>query len=475
MKKNYQIITCLFIAFFGSLSMLFAQGGSPSALNYQAVARNSSGGLIANQSIAVRFTFHANSTGGTIEYQETQHLTTNQYGLFTAVIGTGTVTQGSFGAIDFSGADQFLQVEFDPAGGSSYVNMGTSQLVSVPYAIHSTQADHASDSYWTLSGSDITNSNSGVVSIGGTPSGIAQLTINPLSGNDAIDVADPADSYALYCVKSGVGSGIWMEKTNTGTSTPAINGIANGINAGVEGTNNAAGYGVAGYSQSGPALYAATYDQTLGLSAQLYGRIYNGFNVSNNGDPNNRALYLEETSSSGYYAGMSMGNTSSVAGGGTIFADQDNGGIQVATFDGFNYGPVAASAFNVGSDERLKRDITEINTGNYSKYLTYIRNIESATFWYKSETSAKRPTPHIGVIAQTLPSEVQAKTFEHPGGKSEERLAVSLADLAGLTLVGVKALDEKQSALENTIRTQQEEIELLKAELEALKAQVNKK
>jgi hypothetical protein len=110
----------------------FAQ---PEKLNYQAVARNTSGNIVSNQNISVRFSIRRGSASGPIQYQETHSVTTNQFGLFTAAIGGGTVISGNFSNIGWGDDDMFLEVEMDASGGSNYTSMGTSQLLSVPYAL----------------------------------------------------------------------------------------------------------------------------------------------------------------------------------------------------------------------------------------------------------------------------------------------------------------------------------------------------
>ena len=115
-------------------------------------------------------------------------------------------------------------------------------------------------------------------------------------------------------------------------------------------------------------------------------------------------------------------------------------GIQVADETGA-FAEVNASAFNVASDRRMKKEIVDITRDQYPKYMNYIRNIESATFRYNHETEATRKVPHIGVIAQSLPAELQAQIFEKPGQVSDLRLGVSLDEMQGLLLVGIKSLD----------------------------------
>lgn len=117
-----------FLTFFS----LWAQ--APESVNYQAVARNSTGDLIINTNLNVRFTIRSGSAGGASVYQETHFANTNDFGLFTAAIGDGTPVSGTFASINWSGNSYYLQVEVDP--GSGYVDLGATQLLSVPYALH---------------------------------------------------------------------------------------------------------------------------------------------------------------------------------------------------------------------------------------------------------------------------------------------------------------------------------------------------
>ena len=129
MKKNSFLL--LFAIF--SCTIVFAQ--VPQAVPYQAVARNVAGNLIANQSISVRLSILDGSAAGPVVFQERHTVMTNQFGLFTVNLGQGSLLSGTFPGINWIVNAKYLKVEFDPAGGSSFVNMGTSQLLSVPYAL----------------------------------------------------------------------------------------------------------------------------------------------------------------------------------------------------------------------------------------------------------------------------------------------------------------------------------------------------
>ena len=123
-----------------SLLLLFQQtllAQTPLAIPYQAVARDGNT-LLANQTIDVRFTL---SQGATAVYQETHSLSTNGYGLFSVFIGEGIVGFGTFSSIDWSSGNYSLKVEFDT--GTGFLNMGTTQLASVPFSLYGEKANMA--------------------------------------------------------------------------------------------------------------------------------------------------------------------------------------------------------------------------------------------------------------------------------------------------------------------------------------------
>ena len=131
MKKNY----FLFLPAMFSCAIVFAQ--VPQAVSYQAVARNAAGNLIANQGISVSLSILDGSSIGPMVFREKHTVTTNQFGLFTVNLGQGSLPDGTFTAINWAVNAKFLKVEFDPAGINSFVNMGTFQLLSLPYALFS--------------------------------------------------------------------------------------------------------------------------------------------------------------------------------------------------------------------------------------------------------------------------------------------------------------------------------------------------
>jgi hypothetical protein len=149
----------------------------PGAFNYQAVVRNSSGELVAGQSVSFKISILENSESGTLVYAESHATTTNDFGLANFMIGEGTVLNGVFSPGGWGAAPHFIKVEFDPAGGSSYELMGTSQLVAVPYAFHAqTAAELVGGNLWTKDGDNIYR-NTGNVGIGTLTTDEARLHI----------------------------------------------------------------------------------------------------------------------------------------------------------------------------------------------------------------------------------------------------------------------------------------------------------
>jgi hypothetical protein len=115
-------------------------GQAPQKINYQGVARTSSGLPVVNQTITLRLTILDGSETGTVVYTETHNVKTNTYGLYAVQIGAGTVVTGSMDAIVWANGEKYLKVEIDPQGGTDFVIMGTTQLISVPYALRAEDA-----------------------------------------------------------------------------------------------------------------------------------------------------------------------------------------------------------------------------------------------------------------------------------------------------------------------------------------------
>jgi len=109
----------------------------PEKMSYQAVIRNSSDALVTNKQVGMQISILRYSATGTLVYSETQMPTTNGNGLVSIEIGSGE----GFDTIDWTAGPYFIKTETDPTGGTNYTITGTSQLLSVPYALHAKTAE----------------------------------------------------------------------------------------------------------------------------------------------------------------------------------------------------------------------------------------------------------------------------------------------------------------------------------------------
>ena len=120
---------------------LLADGCSqpPALIPYQAIARDAAGNAVLNQNIGLRFSIHDQNITGTVVWQEAQTVLSSPLG----VIVTNLGSVSDLAAMNWANGDKFLQVEMDVTGGANYSDMGTQQMMSVPYALYAGQAAQA--------------------------------------------------------------------------------------------------------------------------------------------------------------------------------------------------------------------------------------------------------------------------------------------------------------------------------------------
>ncbi len=135
MKKISLFITfCLFTILFVNAQI------PPQGFNYSGVARNSSGQPIASSPIGIQISLLKSSATGTVVYSENHVVNTDAFGLFNLVIGAGSVQSGGISTIDWSVDNYYVKVGLDATGGTNFITMGTTQLLSVPYAMYAKTA-----------------------------------------------------------------------------------------------------------------------------------------------------------------------------------------------------------------------------------------------------------------------------------------------------------------------------------------------
>jgi uncharacterized protein (TIGR02145 family) len=133
MKKLYTILAII------AATAIFAQ--APQGFNYQATVRNSAGALIVNQNVNFKFNIMLNSATSLPVFSETHMVPTDDVGQVNLVIGQGTATTGTFSTINWGSGNYFLGIELNT--GSGYVAMGTTQFLSVPYALYANSSGNA--------------------------------------------------------------------------------------------------------------------------------------------------------------------------------------------------------------------------------------------------------------------------------------------------------------------------------------------
>ncbi len=258
------------------LSSVFGQ--VPESMSYQAVVRDANNNLVTNQTIGMQISIIQDSTMGSPVYVETQIPTTNANGLVTVEIGSGSVISGDFSSIDWSNGPYFIKTEIDLNGGSNYTISGTTQLLSVPYALYAKNSENTGNA-WSLTGNEGTVP--GTNFIGTTDNADLEIKINNstktrITNKGQIEIlntgysvfvgqyAGAADDLSNnYNVFIGYSSG----KTNTsGYHNTAIGTYS--LRDNTTGSNNTAignsslEYNTTGYDNTAVGYMTLTYDTT---------------------------------------------------------------------------------------------------------------------------------------------------------------------------------------------------------------------
>ncbi len=143
LRKEKNLFVFIFLAFIIGISS-YAQ--TPQAFKYQAVVREANGSAIENTIVSLRISILEGSAIGTVIYSETHQVATNEFGLVNLNIGEGSIVTGNFATINWGSNTFFIKIELDTKGNSNYIFMGTSQLLSVPYALYAeTSGSSATD------------------------------------------------------------------------------------------------------------------------------------------------------------------------------------------------------------------------------------------------------------------------------------------------------------------------------------------
>ncbi|MFT6982241.1 MAG: hypothetical protein ACJAUD_001008, partial [Crocinitomicaceae bacterium] len=226
------LTTALFI----SVTMM-SLAQSPQKMTYQAVVRDGSDQLVSSSAIGMQISILQTSPTGIAVYIETHTPSTNANGLATLEIGGGTVVAGSFAAIDWSNGPYFLKTETDPTGGTIYTISGTSQFLSVPYALYAETAGSVAIDLVDDADADPANEIQSLQLLG------QDLTI---SGGNTVTLAGGGNTLDEAYDQGGPGLGSVI--TVDAGEVELINGTANGI--GLRATTTNTGVGILATSTS---------------------------------------------------------------------------------------------------------------------------------------------------------------------------------------------------------------------------------
>lgn len=308
--KKYLFIIALF-------ATILTMAQAPDKMSYQGVIRDASDVLISNTTVGMQISILEGSSTGTAVYVETHTPTTNANGLFSLEIGTGSVVLGDFSTINWSLGTYYLKTETDPTGGTSYSIEGTSQLLSVPFAMYANSApmssgntlDEAYDEesggspstrlisvddgniQLDASGSSALEINSDANFVGMLINGDSggALELNASAGGDAIeiDVAPDGDN-GIIMTHAGNGTGLEINSTNAANANDGIEITYNGTGNGLFVSTGGAADGV-DVTYSGTAVGVNTVVQAGATGV--------GMKVLNNG--NSDGSYIDNTSGTG--------------------------------------------------------------------------------------------------------------------------------------------------------------------------------
>lgn len=470
-------------------SILIAQ--APEKMTFQSVIRDGSDNLLTSSIVGVQISILQGSSTGVAVFIERHTPTTNTNGLATLEIGNGTTVAGNFSTIDWSSGSYYLKTEVDPSGGTTYSISGTSQLLSVPYALYSkTSGDGGFDgqyssltgaptnvSFFTNDAGYITSANTldkaydqGGAGAGRsitTDAGAVQIN-NSGSNTTALEVnTSVANSTAYLANVSGVGVGFRSESTNSANSYAAIQGNTNSSNANnsaILGNNSGAGYGVSGQIPASATGAAGIYGSNLRTSGGhgVFGIGFNG-TVGQSQNAQGFGVYGSNTNpATGTAPSLGIGvygyGFNGVYGQTT---DVTNGWAGYFTADlGVEGTGISIGGWNTVSDRRLKSNIVSIQSpieklmqinGVY-----YTLNTQSKDL---NGTLTNHSHQQYGVIAQ----EVEA---QFPDMVSEKQIFIQSGDT---TVYKTVQYDQLIPVLIEALKEMNQKVEALEAELNELK------
>jgi hypothetical protein len=211
MSRNIKLL--LFAVLFANFQIFKfsnCQAQVPQKFNYQGIARDAKGNPLSQQRMTLKLTVLPTSDATEGEYEEIQTVTTNEFGLYTLQIGNGSPLKGEMSAVKWETGNKYIKVAIDPKGGSDFLDAGTNQLLSVPYAIYADKAGVAKNSGST---SRATNNFIEKTNGSGVVNSTSQIYDN--GTNIGIGTTSPVARVHVATATAGVQEHIRMQNTST--------------------------------------------------------------------------------------------------------------------------------------------------------------------------------------------------------------------------------------------------------------------
>ena len=440
MKNSIQnfVKIAVMLAIYGSLTTSFAQ--TPEKMSYQAVIRNAANTLLINQTIGMRVSILQGSATGTEVYKEiyNPNPTTNSNGLITVEIGAGIPITGTFASINWSNGIYFIKTETDPTGGTNYSIVGTSQLLSVPYALY---AKNSGTPSWGLSGN--TGTNPATNFIGTTDNNDVFFKRNNIISGRIGGNNTAFGNSALSSNTSG-GDNVAYGTSALKSNTTGERNVANGFEALKDNT---------------------TGDRNLANgSFALKLNTTGSFNVANG----NQALYSNTTGSyntaigdNALYNNTTGSNNTCLGKGAWVPSATGSNQVRIGN-PAVTYAGVQV-AWTITSDQRWKENIQKSALG-----LNFINDLEPVSYNRKNDESKKI---EYGFIAQELEKTLAEYKVTNAGiitKDDEGMLSVRYNDLLAPMVKAIQELKAENNWADAEIKNIKSTNELLTNRLEKL-------
>ena len=445
----------------------------PAGFNFQAVARGADNAVLAGQNVGVRISLLRGGATGAVAYSERHAVSTSDLGVFDLRIGAGDALDGKMEDIEWGSDTYYLKIDLDPDGGTDYVNMGATQLVSVPYALYAANAGGGSDDQTlSLNGTNLRIEDGNAVDLSALQDGVNDADADPANelqtlslssrtlslsnGGGSVDLAPiiPADVWT----PSGTNEIYYSGRVGIGVTTPE-SGVGLHVADDVFVQSNR-GALLIGYPDNGNRWRVATQNTGEDLIFRHKGDGQNTYDTRFSFTQDGR-LTVNGSETPGrlsiFQGGQAVGN-------GLVFDDGTANDVWHITHGfglRFHYGNALRAAISAGngayiqgSDRKLKEDIAEL--GPVTERLLQLR---PTTYKYRG---AKNATTTIGFVAQEVepvfPELVHYMDADNTYG----------LNYAGFGVIAVKAIQEQQAVIES----QRERITDLEARLTRLEARL---